>query len=191
MFICGSSLSTAFKSFCCNWLVEYKTWSVKLLLPLSLVELLMSAHQIFARPRAGEYGTLSFQPWTSNVDTPTNGDWSPPPTIHATYHPLNSPCQKYARLVFENWAAKSKTQRRVFFSGEESTCNLPGAMLNQHCMLLLLDIPPLSTHRKYLKLTVMYNIVNNHYHFPTVLCDIYNNIITPYYWAQEEWLSPS
>jgi len=33
-------------------------------------------------------------------------------------------------------------------------------------MLQLLDIPPLSTRRKYLKLTTMYNIVANQSYFP-------------------------
>ena len=33
-------------------------------------------------------------------------------------------------------------------------------------MLRLLDIPPLSTRRKYLKLTTMYNIVGSHSYFP-------------------------
>ena len=38
--------------------------------------------------------------------------------------------------------------------------------LDYDSMLQLLDIPPLSTRRKYLKLTTMYNIVGSHSYFP-------------------------
>ena len=54
--------------------------------------------------------------------------------------------------------------------------------LDYYNMLLLLDIPPLSTRRKYLKLTVMYNIVKNNYHFPP---DIFVRQHFPYRSRQE------
>jgi len=65
-------------------------------------------------------------------------------------------------------------------------------------ILQLLDIPPLSTHCKYLKLTTMYNIVANHSYFsPNVFVrrdfpystHCHANFVTPFTHTQYSGIS--
>ena len=47
----------------------------------------------------------------------------------------------------------------------------------------MLDIPPMSTRRKYLKLTTMYNIVGSHSYFPPDIFVIQNFLYSSHYYA--------
>ena len=91
--------------------------------------------------------------------------WADTSTLRCLYLTCIRPHLEYASQLWDPYTSQGIESLESIQKFACKVC-LKQWDLDYNSMLQLLDIPPLSTRRKYLKLTTMYNIVANQSYFP-------------------------
>jgi len=99
--------------------------------------------------------------------------WADTNTLRCIYLTCIRPHLEYACQLWDPYITKCHRTWNPYKILPAGWVCLKRWDLNYNCMLQKLDLLPLTSHRKYLKLTTMYNMLSGNSYFPS---GIFNNL---------------